>query len=386
MFRKLLLKLLLIFPTFILVASISCSNTKTFDNNQNNSLQKEEPSITINAELNNLKTELASKQIEIESKTIQVSALEQRKSSLSNELSEKDQKLNNLENKIKEYDAKLLESQKQLNTVEYPIAIMSSDNEIVTFTSPPNRIIAFDSSAVEILFDIGESKRIVGTHSFATHPEAVESIPKVGDAFNIDLEAIVALEPDLVFVFYQSNATPLRNLGLKVLYIKTLDHNFEKTTDLIKMWGHITNNLEGANKSITQFNQDIESITQKIDSTEVGPKIFQDVGGLWTPGSNTLVNEVFSLLKANNIAKEIDGYAQISPEIIVEKNPQIIITPNPEIFLNNQAYKNVSAVKNDKVYSIESDSLSVPGPRFPSGIREIANIIYPNIFDSTENK
>ena len=70
----------------------------------------------------------------------------------------------------------------------------------------------------------------------------------------------------------------------------------------------------------------------------------------------------------------------------VEKNPQIIITVNPKFFLDNQAYKNVSAVKTGNVYTIESNSLSVPGPRFPNGIREIATLIYPEKFENVNNK
>ena len=71
--------------------------------------------------------------------------------------------------------------------------------------------------------------------------------------------------------------------------------------------------------------------------------------------------------------------------IIVEKNPQIIITPNPEVFLENKAYENVSAVKNNKIYSLQSDGLSVPGPRFPDGIIEIAKFMYPNKFEDINN-
>ena len=127
-------------------------------------------------------------------------------------------------------------------------------------------------------------------------------------------------------------------------------------------------------------------ISKEVDSVTKGPRIFQDVGALWTPGGNTLVDEVFELIKADNIAKDIDGYAQISPEIIVEKNPEIIITPNPEVFLASKAYKNVSAVKNGKVYSLNSDSLSVPGPRFPNGIIELAKLIYPNKFENINNQ
>ena len=385
MFKNLLFSVLLIFPTLIITTLVSCSTTtEKLDGYKKDAI--EQSTIHTDTQLNKLKEEVANQQAAIESKTQQVSKLQETKTTLSNQLSEKTAKLNTLENKLNESKAKLIETQQELYQVKYPIAIMSSDNEIVTFASPPKRIITFDSSSVEILFDIGESEKVVATHAFATHPKPVAYIPKVGDAFNLDLEAIIALEPDLVFVFYESNVEPLRNIGLKVLYIETLDHDFEKTTELMEMWGRITNNMPGAAKSIKTFNENIESIRQKVDSVTEGPRIFQDVGGLWTPGKNTLVNEVFNLLKTDNIAKEIDGYAQISPEIVVEKNPEIILTPNPQVFLDNQAYKNISAVKNRKVYSLKSNSLSVPGPRFPNGIREIAALIYPERFENVKDK
>ena len=383
MFKNSLLLVIFLLQIFVLTTS-SCIKTEQLNDSTTSTIEQSIPNK--DAELNKLKEEVSNQRTEITSKSLQVSALEQSTRNLSNQLSEKTDRLDTLEAKLNTSEANLIEAERQLYQIEYPIAIMSSDDEIVIFESTPKRIVAFDSSAVEILFDIGESKKIVATHTFATHPEAVSGIPKVGDAFNLDLEAIVALEPDLVFVFYESNVAPLRKLGLKVLYIKTLDHNFEKTTELIKMWGRITNNMMGASKSIKTFNGSIGMISKEVDSVTRGPRIFQDVGGLWTPGANTLVDEVFDLLKADNIAKEIDGYAQISPEIIVEKNPEIIVTPNPEVFLDNKAYKNVSAVKNGKVYSLKSDSLSVPGPRFPDGIIELARLIYPNKFENIKNQ
>ncbi len=383
MFKNLFILVVFLFQAILLTTSLSCTTTENLDNPTNTTL--EQSNEARESELNKLKQELTDQQAELTSKSIMVSELEETRKDLSKQLSEKTDRLDGLETKLTKSQAKLIETENKLNQVEYPIAIMSSDGEIVTFASAPQRIIAFDSSAVEILFDIGESNKVIATHSFATHPSTVSNLPKVGDAFNLDLEAIVALEPDLVFVFYESNVQPLRKLGLKVLYIKTLDHNFEKTTELMRMWGRITNNMEGASTSINDFNTKIDIISKKVDSSTKGPRIFQDIGGLWTPGANTLVHEVFELLKADNIAKEIDGYAQISPEIIVEKNPQIIITPNPEVFLENKAYENISAVKNNKIYSLQSDSLSVPGPRFPDGIIEIAKYMYPNKFEDIKN-
>ena len=108
------------------------------------------------------------------------------------------------------------------------------------------------------------------------------------------------------------------------------------------------------------------------------PKIFIDTTDLWTSGPNTLMGEVLELLNLSNIAHDISGYAQLNPEIIIERNPDFIITPNPSTFKNNPAFQEISAVKNNKIFTLQSDALSVPGPRFPEGINELASLIYPD--------
>ena len=118
-----------------------------------------------------------------------------------------------------------------------------------------------------------------------------------------------------------------------------------------------------------------------MEQVEAGPTIFQDVGGFWTPGAGTLVQEVFDLLKLENIAAEIEGYAQLSPEVIVEKDPAVIISGSPESFSDDPAFENVRAVKDGAIYSLGSDALSIAGPRFVEGIEEIFRLVYPDLFE-----
>ena len=89
---------------------------------------------------------------------------------------------------------------------------------------------------------------------------------------------------------------------------------------------------------------------------------------------------VFDLLKLENIAHDISGYAQMSPEAIVDRDPQIVLTPDPESFTGNEAFKDVSAVREGRVFSLPSDTLSVAGPRFVQGIEELAKLAYPELF------
>ena len=262
----------------------------------------------------------------------------------------------------------------------FPFVVTDSRGEQVTFDEPAERIVVIDNAALDALFAIGEGDRVVATHAFASYPPEVADIPKVSDGFNINVEAVVELEPDLVFVFFENFAADLEKTGLKVLYLQSLANDFEKTTDLIRMWGRITGSVEAADAEAERFEVRLRKIRAAMDGIEGGLKVFQDVGGFWTPGPDTLVGEVFELLKLENIAHDVSGYEQISPELIVERDPDVIIASDPESITGNDALKDITAVKEGHVIKLPSDALSNAGPRFVAGIEELAEILYPDEF------
>ena len=270
----------------------------------------------------------------------------------------------------------------------FPYTVIDSMGNTIEFTEAPQRIVAYDAGAVETLFAIDEGERIIATHSFVTYPPEVEQIPKVGDAFNLNIEKVIDLKPDLVYVFSETFVPQLTNAGLKVLYIKTVDHNFRSTTDMIEMWGQITGNIDSANKLSKSFDEQISRIESKIGVVESKSQfsILQDVGQYCVPRADTLMGEVFNLLNVINIAEDVSGYGQISPELIISRDPDILITADADMWLSDIRFANISAVKTGKVYKLPSDKLSVAGPRFVDGIEELAILIYPELFDEFRKK
>ena len=232
---------------------------------------------------------------------------------------------------------------------------------------------------METLFAIGEGHRVVGTHSWVTYPPETESIVKLGDAFNMDIEAVVALGPDLVFVFYDRFNKALERAGVKVLYLESLSDDFNEIPDIIEMWGEITGGTAAAGKVAAEFQQRVEAIETALEGVEAGPSVFQDGGELWTPGQNTLMQAVFDLLKLDNVASDLDGYQQISPEVVVAKDPEIIIG-DPEAFADEGAFSQVRAVVDGRIFTPPTNALSVAGPRFIDGVEELARWVYPDIF------
>ena len=205
-----------------------------------------------------------------------------------------------------------------------PVVVIDSNGNPVQFNTPPERMVVYDGAAVEMLFAIGEGHRVIGTHSYVTYPPETAGIPKIGDAFNMDIEAIVALEPDLVYVFYDRFNEALERAGLRVLYIKSLSDGFTEVANQIRMWGLITGGTGEAGKLAGEFDARVAAVEEKLDDVESITTIYSHGFQWWTPGSKTLVNDVFELLKLQNIA-DFEGYQQISPEVVVAANPDIIM-------------------------------------------------------------
>ena len=124
--------------------------------------------------------------------------------------------------------------------VQFPLTVTDTNGNELTFDEPPERIVAYDSAIVEILFAIGEGHRVIGTHDFVSYPPEADDVPRLGGAFDINVEAIVALEPDLVYLFFDRFQPDLERAGVRVLYIQTLNNDFIKVADQIRLWGQIT--------------------------------------------------------------------------------------------------------------------------------------------------
>ena len=263
----------------------------------------------------------------------------------------------------------------------FPYAVIDSNGNEVIFEGPAQRIIAMDSAVVETLFAIGQGHRVAGTHDFASYPPETADIAKVGDAFNMNIEATIALEPDLVFIFSDTFLPDLEKVGLKVLYLKSLSDDFRKVADNIRMWGRITGSRDAAEAVAAGFEGRVARIEETMATRSEGPTVFQDEGDLWTPGPDTLIGEVFRLLKLQNIAHDISGYAQLSPEVIVDRDPQLVIASYGDNISGNPAFQDLAAVKGGRIYIPSSDALSVAGPRYIDGIEELARWAYPELFE-----
>ena len=261
-----------------------------------------------------------------------------------------------------------------------PVTLVDGAGQEFVFTEPPERIVSYESAAVEILFAIGEGHRIVGTHDFVAYPPEASDVARVGSAFTINVEAILGLEPDLVFIFSPGFLDDLQGAGLKVLFLPSRNSGFEDMADDIRLWGRIVGSPDAAEALARDFEERLAALKETLSGVEAGPRVFRDEGSLWTPGPDTLIGEVLALLKLENIAAEVSGFEQISPEVIIDRDPEVIVATEYSTIDSDDAFSGVTAIREGRVIRMVGEPLSVPGTRFMQGIEDLARQIYPDLF------
>tara|TARA_B100001123_G_C15340460_1_gene1034623 strand:- start:590 stop:1516 length:927 start_codon:yes stop_codon:yes gene_type:complete len=265
----------------------------------------------------------------------------------------------------------------------FPLDIIDGYGKTFTFEKSPERIIVIDSAAVEILYDLGAEDRILATHDFVNYPPLVTEVPRIGNAFALNYEKIVSLEPDLIYIFFDGPYEDLVALDIPVLYIES-PTTLEGVAERIKLWGTIINKKNAGEKSSNDFLQSLSKIESKISDVESFPSVYHDVSpDWWTSGSGTLAYEMFDRLKARNIFDDIEGWSQVSVEQIVDRNPQFVLSVYPEgreMLLTTEALRSVDAIRNQKILTIEGDLIAIEGPRLINGMTTIAEFLYPDIY------
>lgn len=264
----------------------------------------------------------------------------------------------------------------------FPFEIMDSSGSNIIFEETPKRIIAYDSDAVEILLALGEGGRLVGTHDFVKNNKELEGVPRLGDAFNIDIERIIELDPDLVYMFYNKDVVKMRELGLKVVYFDSLGRSIDGILWHIRLWGKLIGKTGDAEVIATDFETKLAELMDKLPSNGEKLVVYHHDAEFWSPGGDTLVGSIYRLLGAKLITDSISGYKQLSPEQIVISNPDVIVTNLNAVHEigSNSKFRGVSAVKNSRIVTPNLD-FEVAGPGIIDSIEELMWLLYPEYLE-----
>ncbi len=246
------------------------------------------------------------------------------------------------------------------------------------------KIIALSTHSVEMLFAIGAGERIVGTVEYADYPEAALSIPRIGNYTGIQIEKVVALQPDLIIVWKSGNKSSdiekLKSLGFRLVYSNPQNIN-EMAAELIRL-GELTDLQENAKIAAHKIVADYEEIKSRYYKKDKVTVFYQ----LWyeplrTLGPDNWIQSLINDCNGSNLFDDANTpYPVVSLENVLLKNPEVIIIPSHSgsSDINKkfwQKWQNIAAVKQHRIFTINGDLLHRFGPRAIAGLERLCQAI-----------
>ena len=262
----------------------------------------------------------------------------------------------------------------------------------VKFEKPVEKAVALTASDCEIIFALGAEEVLVGRGAYCDYPPEVEDIPSVQSGYETNIEQIIDLEPEVVFLSMmaqtQEQVDQLEKAGIRVVVSDAQD--IAGTYTAIELIGQVMGKTEEAAQTIDEMKAVFEEIAEnKLDETKT---IYFEVSplqwGLWTAGKGTFMNEVAEMMGLKNCFDDVEGWAAISEEQVLERNPDFILTitmyygegPTPEEeIMSRPGWENINAVKNENILNLVDNELSRPAPRLTEGAQMLFDFVVESL-------
>ena len=255
--------------------------------------------------------------------------------------------------------------------------------------SVPQRIVSMGPNMTEILYAIGAGDKLVGRTDYCDYPAQVSEVEAVGSISQPDIEKILSLEPDLVLAsthFSDESLAQLNDAGIEVLYLYS-EESMEGVYDMIAQVGEAINCEERAEAVVDEMKAKLDYAADRLADADENPSVYYIVGygeyGDYTAGGDTFINGILTAAGGDNIASDVEGWSY-STETLLEKDPQYVITNvyNAEGFSTTDPYTELTAVKKNRVYTLDTNMLDRQGPRNADAVVELAQMLHPECFPS----
>ena len=255
----------------------------------------------------------------------------------------------------------------------------------------PMRVVSLAPNITEIIYFIGQQHLLVGVSRFSDYPKAAQELPKVGSYVQLDLERIVALQPDLCIAIKDGNpkATVDRLEGLGIPVYAVNPQRLASVLETVRELGRLLNAEDHAGTLASQLETRIQHIDRLVGQSQNRPGIFFQIGvaPIVSAGSDTFIHEIIERSGARNLAGDVGGYPKFSREEVIGLSPEVIIITSMarnEVFQEVRdewlSWKSIPAAGRGRVYVQDSNFLDRPGPRLVDGLELLARLIHPELF------
>ncbi len=248
----------------------------------------------------------------------------------------------------------------------------------------PSRIISLGPSLTESVLALGVSEQLVGVTTYCKKPAEAVAKDKVGSAVEINVEKVLTLKPDIVLATSLSDpkgVAKLKSLGIHV-EVFSAARNFDALCDEFLRLATLVGQREKAETILGKVRTDIEEVRKKTFGL-LKPKVVVQAGAnpLWVVPKDYFINDFVEYAGGENIIPAGNGH--FSREKVLEMNPDVIIVTTMGIVGDEERrkweqYRNINAVKNGRIYIVDSDKFCSPTPQgFVTTLKETVKLLHP---------
>ena len=255
----------------------------------------------------------------------------------------------------------------------------------------PQRIVAMAPSITEIVFALDLSDRLVGATRFSDYPPAAKTLPTVGSYVHLDVEKIVALRPDLCIAVKDGNpisvVSKLESVGIPVYAVDP--RNLEAVMETLLELGRLLDVNNRAETIVEGMTDRILQVRQRVSGAAHQPGVFFQIGisPIVSVGTKTFIHELIVMAGGNNLAQGLTPYPRYSKEQVIGLRPEVMIITSmareavfAQVKSGWQQWPELPAVKNNRVYLVDSNVLDRATPRLVDGLEQLARLIHPDRF------
>jgi len=264
---------------------------------------------------------------------------------------------------------------------------------------PPARIISLAPSVTEVLFALGLGGRVVGVTSFCRYPLEAARLPQVGGYLDLNLEAIVGLDPDLVVLIQDHDAaqTRLDELGIQTLQVDQADLD-----GILRSIEEIAARCSVPERGawlVAAIRGRLEAVERRV-AGRPRPRTLAGVGReagagsittVWVAGTETFYDDVVRLAGGANAAEPSPVlYPELSREGLYHVDPDVILDLLADLDERGisaeaaaadwQQLAALRAVRSGRVHALRHELTVVPGPRVAELVEEVAQALHPEAF------
>ena len=251
---------------------------------------------------------------------------------------------------------------------------------VVSLPEPPKRVVSLLPSLTESVCELGACGRLVGVDRYSNWPAGVQKLPKVGGGLDPNIEAVVALKPDLVLMATSSRgAERLRALGLKVIALEP--KTAADVRRVISQLGEILQ-VHGADRVVRAIDDGVAAAARSVPENLRGQRVYFEASpGPHAAGPSSFIGEMLASLGLVNIIKpELGPFPKINPEYVVRANPDLIMAGQRSTseLGARPGWSSLRAVREDHLCIFDSEQVDIlvrPGPRMAEAARLMARCV-----------